>query len=79
MQKNVGTLDAYMRISCGLMMFGYGIIKKSLPATALGSWKVAEGVTRFCPMMYALGMDSHNIRLDLFKKKNHDTALSYEE
>ncbi|MDP3487157.1 MAG: DUF2892 domain-containing protein [Bacillota bacterium] len=58
MRQNVGQLDAYIRITGGLTLFGWGISKKSMPAIAAGSMKVAEGVTRFCPMLYLLGLDT---------------------
>lgn len=58
MRENVGQLDAYIRISGGLTLLGWGISKKSMPAIVAGSMKVAEGVTRFCPMLYLLGLDT---------------------
>lgn len=60
MKKNVGDLDAYVRITGGLTMFGIGISKKSTPLIALGAMKVAEGVTRFCPMLHLMGMSTNN-------------------
>lgn len=58
MKKNIGDLDAYMRLSCGLTMFGIGIIKRSRCMIGFGSMKVAEGIVRFCPVMYMLGIDT---------------------
>ncbi|KAF0198088.1 MAG: Uncharacterized protein FD169_151 [Bacillota bacterium] len=58
MRQNVGQLDAYIRISGGLTLLGWGLSKKSMPAIAAGSMKVAEGVTRCCPMLYLLGLDT---------------------
>lgn len=60
MKKNVGNLDAYMRITGGLTLFGYGIMKNSKTSVMLGSMKVAEGITRFCPMFYIMGISSNN-------------------
>lgn len=54
MQKNVGELDAYCRIACGLTLLGIGIMNSSKTTSFLGSMKVAEGVTRFCPMLHFL-------------------------
>ncbi|MGL4338279.1 MAG: YgaP family membrane protein [Turicibacter sp.] len=51
MCKNVGRLDAYLRISAGLMLVSLGIMKKKGWIAAIGSMKVAEGVTRYCPVM----------------------------
>jgi len=58
MRQNVGQLDAYIRISGGLTLLGWGVSKKSMPAMAIGAMKVAEGVTKFCPMLYLLGLDT---------------------
>ena len=58
MQQNVGRMDAYLRVSGGLTLLGWGIMKKSVPAVAMGAMKVAEGVTRFCPLMYLLHLDT---------------------
>jgi hypothetical protein len=58
MKKNVGTLDAYIRITLGLAMLGTGIIVKSPIKIAIGSGKVAEGVTRFCPMLYLMNLNT---------------------
>lgn len=56
--KNVGRMDAYVRISAGLMMISLGIMKHKGWMAALGSMKVAEGVTRYCPMLDALNLST---------------------
>jgi len=58
MEKNVGDVDALIRIWGGLFMLGMGINRDSYSLMALGSGKVAEGVTRFCPMLYLLGIST---------------------
>jgi hypothetical protein len=58
MKKNVGNLDAHMRLSLGYMMLGIGIIKKSKCMIAMGSMKIAEGITHFCPVLYVLGIST---------------------
>lgn len=50
MEKNVGDFDAFLRLTAGLTLFGYGIMKKSKLSIFLGSMKIAEGITRWCPM-----------------------------
>ncbi|MFR6472181.1 MAG: DUF2892 domain-containing protein [Turicibacter sanguinis] len=50
-QKNVGRLDSYVRISAGLMMISLGIMKHKGWLAAMGSMKVAEGITRYCPIL----------------------------
>ncbi|CAJ1004206.1 YgaP family membrane protein [Brevibacillus aydinogluensis] len=65
MQKNVGTVDALIRITVGLLGLAYGVGRMSRRPyrtpwllMALSAMKVAEGVTRFCPMLYAMGVNS---------------------
>ncbi|HHT65983.1 MAG: YgaP family membrane protein [Caldicoprobacterales bacterium] len=75
MVKNVGELDAYGRIVCGLTLLGIGIMGSSKTLSFLGSMKVAEGVTRFCPMLYLLGKDT----LDWDKKLEKHVEILAEE
>lgn len=65
MIQNVGTWDAYMRITGGLIGLSYGIrriIRKNDAMGALlvmaSAMKVAEGVTRVCPMLYSMGIST---------------------
>ena len=58
MEKNVGNLDAYVRIWGGLLLLGIGINRESYGLMAVGAGKVAEGVTRFCPMLHMLGIST---------------------
>src|SRR5690606_19187499 len=58
----MGLWDAYMRLSVGLLLFGMGIKSRnrtrSVLLMALGANKVAEGVTRYCPVLGLLDMDT---------------------
>lgn len=61
MRKNVGRADAFMRITCGLAMLTCGGVRLARKCDALshfivfaGAMKVAEGITRFCPMLGAM-------------------------
>ncbi|WP_425449646.1 YgaP family membrane protein [Dethiothermospora halolimnae] len=77
MKKNVGDLDAYLRITGGLTMFGVGVAKDSSSLIALGAMKVAEGITRFCPALYMLGISTNNDdNMPLKFSKNFDTDES---
>lgn len=58
MKKNIGTLDSWLRITGGLYMLGTGIIEKDKLMLTIGSMKVAEGITRFCPILYSLGLST---------------------
>ena len=63
MQQNIGILDRYLRLTSGLLMYAgafqmrrYSLSRSAL--LALGSMKIAEGATGWCPMMYAMGIRS---------------------
>lgn len=58
MNKNVGDLDSYLRITAGLSMLGMGIKKECNSLIILGSMTVAEGITRYCPLMALMGMST---------------------
>lgn len=65
MQKNVGTVDASIRITLGLLGLAYGIGKMSRRPyrtpwllMAMSAMKVAEGVTRYCPMLAGMGINT---------------------
>ncbi|MED4585347.1 DUF2892 domain-containing protein [Brevibacillus choshinensis] len=67
MHKNVGTTDALIRITGGLLGLAYGIGKMSRrPYNApwllmtFSAMKVAEGVTRNCLMYRALGINTRS-------------------
>ncbi|MFP3392480.1 DUF2892 domain-containing protein [Brevibacillus sp. SIMBA_040] len=65
MHKNVGTTDAMIRITGGLLGLAYGVGKMSRRPyntpwllLSLSAMKVAEGVTRVCPMYSAMGVNT---------------------
>lgn len=65
MTKNVGMVDAYVRVSGGLMLVAFGAAAMarrpnlgSVLAITLGSMKVAEGITRYDPMFDAMGIST---------------------
>ncbi|GAA4725567.1 YgaP family membrane protein [Brevibacillus fulvus] len=67
MKKNIGTIDASLRITVGLLGLAYGIGKMNRRPyrtpwllMTLSAMKVAEGFTRFCPMLYAMGTNTKN-------------------
>jgi hypothetical protein len=57
---NIGIVNALIRITCGFTMLAWGtskLVKRPLSNTPLivvmmGAMKVAEGITRFCPLTY---------------------------
>ncbi len=60
MKPNIGRIDALCRISMGFTVLAWSTAKlgrkptHTLPLVTamLGGMKVAEGVTRFCPLVY---------------------------
>lgn len=67
MRKNVGTTDALIRITGGLLGLAYGIGKMSRRPynapwllMAFSAMKVAEGITRHCPMYRAMGINTRS-------------------
>ena len=62
MKQNIGTVDAMLRISCGLTLLSWSIAKMSREKTSgtqlfvslMGAQKVAEGITRYCPLTDAV-------------------------
>ncbi|MFD2368568.1 DUF2892 domain-containing protein [Brevibacillus sp. GCM10020057] len=71
MQKNVGTTDALIRITGGLLGLAYGIGRMSRRPykapwllMAFSAMKVAEGVTRQCLMYRALGINTYAPRAE---------------
>jgi hypothetical protein len=58
LKKNVGDFDAYLRLVAGFSMLGYGVLKRSKTTVFLGSMKIAEGLTRFCPMLAIMGIST---------------------
>jgi hypothetical protein len=74
MQKNVGDTDAYLRIALGLYIIGSGILKASRTMIFFGSLKVAEGITRFCPLLYLLNLSTNNSESKLMKAEKDTTV-----
>ncbi|OIJ13667.1 hypothetical protein BKP37_10355 [Anaerobacillus alkalilacustris] len=57
---NIGLINGLIRITCGFTMLAWGtskLVKRPFSNTPLlvimmGALKVAEGMTRFCPLTY---------------------------
>lgn len=66
MQTNVGTLDATCRISLGLFSLGWSISRMTryphrgtyIMVGMMSSMAVAQGITRYCPMLDMLGIST---------------------
>ncbi|MGA8943284.1 MAG: DUF2892 domain-containing protein [Thermoactinomyces sp.] len=63
MQKNVGTVDALLRITFGLAGLAYCAAQSRdrfpLCMAIISAMKVAEGITRFCPVLAVFGVKSN--------------------
>jgi hypothetical protein len=70
MEKNVSRVDAMMRITLGLTGVAWGTSRmirdphNSMPVlvTLASAMKVAEGVTRFCPMLALFNTTSNRVK-----------------
>ncbi|AMA74222.1 MULTISPECIES: DUF2892 domain-containing protein [Aneurinibacillus] len=68
MKQNVGICDALIRITFGLMGLSYGIARlarypyrtSTCVLIMLSALKVAEGITRFCPLLALLDISTIN-------------------
>ncbi len=76
MKKNVGTFDATMRIMWGLLGLSWGISRmvrypsRTTPflVSIISAMKVAEGVTRWCPMLQMFGLTTIEKAIDIKSK-----------
>ncbi|MDG5785941.1 DUF2892 domain-containing protein [Evansella sp. AB-P1] len=74
MKPNIGLLNALIRITCGLTTLAWATSKlvrrpsESGPffIAIMGAMKVAEGITRFCPITY------------LYQERVHDNVEEVE-
>ncbi len=83
MRKNVGTIDATIRITMGLLGLAYGIGKMSQRRgrtpwflMAMSAMKVAEGTTRYCPMLGAFGLNTRKGMGAQFLNRAADKMMS---
>ncbi len=59
MKENIGTIDSYIRLTAGFYLFGRGIKRSSDFLMIMGSIKIAEGITRWCPILHMLKMSTN--------------------
>lgn len=57
-KENVGLLDAFLRIMIGCALLSCPKTRRNAALAVLGSMKIAEGITRFCPCLYLLGKNT---------------------
>ncbi|WP_078551368.1 YgaP family membrane protein [Bacillus alkalicellulosilyticus] len=62
LKQNIGMVNALVRITCGFTILAWAtakLVKKpshSMPlfVAMMGAMKIAEGITRFCPVTYMI-------------------------
>lgn len=59
-KKNIGDIDATLRLSGGFTLLGAGILKKSTLMILAGSILLAEGITRFSPLFYLIDFSTYD-------------------
>ncbi|WP_352417987.1 DUF2892 domain-containing protein [Proteiniborus sp.] len=64
-RKNIGDIDATFRLSGGFTLLSIGIVRKSTLMIISGSMMIAEGITRFCPLLYILGLSTNNENINI--------------
>lgn len=78
--KNVGTIDAYVRLTLGLAALTWATTGKLGKwtgwVTLLGAMKVAEGVTRYSPLLAALGTSTLESVVDMKGQPSFDEFRS---
>ncbi len=79
MKENVGKIDSYLRITGGLTILGIGISRNSNLLIGLGSMKVAEGITKFCPILHLLGKSTKDDGITLNFSKNFTNDVGEDE
>lgn len=65
MKKNIGTINSMVRISVGLTLLAYSTAKMAREGPSggqlflafMGAQKTAEGITNYCPVVEALGLE----------------------
>ena len=79
---NIGILNALIRLTCGFTMLAWGtakLVKRPYSNTPffiimMAAMKVAEGITRFCPMTYLF-----EERMEEMAANDNEDITSYDE
>lgn len=79
--ENIGVADAYLRLWGGLTLLALGAGRKlgrigSFVAVLLGASKVAEGITRYCPVYDMMDLTSLDGRLRRRERETPPEATS---
>lgn len=85
MKNNVGTIDAMMRITCGLFGLAWSTSKmtshpfKSRYSMigAISAMKVAEGITRYCPVFDMLNINTAECNSNFIKENSNQQSKEF--
>ncbi|MCK0472348.1 DUF2892 domain-containing protein [Halalkalibacter sp. APA_J-10(15)] len=77
MKPNISLINSLCRITAGLTILAWSTAKLTKRQSSaapiliamLGSMKVAEGITRFCPLVYLANQKTHHV----VEEKNSDS------
>lgn len=81
-KPNIGLINAFIRLTCGFTLLAWGtskLIKRPYSTTPIvvvmmAAMKVAEGITRFCPLTYLF-----EERMEEMTNGNDDDTKQYDE
>jgi len=80
MRKNVGELDAFLRLTIGFLLLSIAIIKKSFWVALFSGKLIASGITKFCPLLFALGKNTNDVLCDFgYNDDFYDEYEDYDE
>lgn len=72
MEQNIGDIDRFIRLTSGFYLLGIGIRKSSDLLMITGSMKIAEGLTRWCPVLHMLKRNTMGNKLTGEQKMPQD-------
>lgn len=83
-KPNIGILNALIRLTCGFTMLAWGtskLVKRPYSSTPLfvtfmAAMKIAEGITRFCPLTYFVEEKMEAMNMDDEHNKDYDELIN---
>ncbi|HHW69740.1 MAG TPA: DUF2892 domain-containing protein [Clostridiales bacterium] len=69
MKKNMSTIDSYIRLTAGFYLLGRGVKRSSNFLMIMGSMKIAEGITKWCPVFHICNISTNK------NKKTKETQV----
>jgi hypothetical protein len=83
-KPNIGLVNSLIRMTCGFTILAWGTSKlvkrpfrnSPLVIIMLGAMKVAEGITRFCPLTYLFEEKFEEMTGDNDTEKQYDDMVN---